>query len=49
MVIDDLDHLGAAFPPDKADAPLIVDPDAVLPSAIAFERLKPVAGRRPEI
>jgi len=49
MVIDNLDHLGAAIPLDEADAPPIVDPDAVLSPAIASECLEPVAGRRSEI
>src|SRR5439155_26144200 len=44
MVIDNLNHLGAAIPPDEADVPLIVDPDAVLSPAIASECLEPVAG-----
>ena len=49
MVIDNLDHLRATILPDEADAPLIVDPDAVLSPAIASECLEPVAGRRSEI
>ena len=49
MVIDDLDQLSAAVSPDKAEAPLIVDADAVLPSAIALEGLQPVAWRRAQI
>jgi hypothetical protein len=49
MVIDDLDHLSATVPPDKADAPLIVDPDAVLSSAIASQDFEPVAGWGAEI
>jgi len=31
MIIDDFNVVGVAFPPTEADAPLIVDPDAVLP------------------
>ena len=34
-----------AVPPYKTDAPLIVDPDAVLPRPAAFERLKTVPRR----
>ena len=45
MVIHNLDLARVtAFPP-KADAPLVVDSDAVLPFALAFKDLKPVAWR----
>jgi hypothetical protein len=30
MVVDDLDQFGATVSPDKANAPLVVDSDAVL-------------------
>lgn len=33
-----------AFTPDKADAPAVVDPDAVLACPVALESLKVVAG-----
>ena len=49
MVINNLNVVGISTTPYKADAPLIVDPDAVLSPAIASECLEPVAGRRPEI
>jgi hypothetical protein len=49
MVIDDFDQLGAAVPPNKADASLIVDPDAVLSSAVASKGFQPVAGWGAEI
>ena len=45
VVVDDLDVEGIGGAPDEADAPLIVDADAVLACAIALERLKPIAGR----
>jgi hypothetical protein len=35
--------------PNKANAELVVDPDRVLPLAITSQRLKAVAGRRPQI
>jgi len=35
--------------PSEADTPLVVDPYAVLPRPIRFERLQPVDGRNPEI
>ena len=43
MVVHDLDVLGVAVRPAKADPPLIVDPDTVLSGAIAFELLESVA------
>jgi len=30
MIVDDLDFVRIALGPNKADAPLLVDPDAVL-------------------
>jgi hypothetical protein len=45
VVVDDLDLHMAAIVPDKADAPLIVDPDAVLASSITARRLKSIPGR----
>jgi hypothetical protein len=35
--------------PCEADAPLVIDPDIVLPFAIAFQRLKPVARWHPKV
>lgn len=44
MVIDDLHILGiAVFAPSKADTPLIVDANAVLPFPVAAELLETVA------
>jgi hypothetical protein len=43
MVIDDLDLFRRAIAPDKADSPLIVDPDAMLPLPAAAQSLKPVS------
>lgn len=45
MVIDDLNVIGIAAFPDEADAPLLVDPDAVLSFAVMMQRLQ-VVGRR---
>ncbi len=47
VLVDDLDVEGLGGAPDEADAPLIVDADAVLASAIAPERLEALAGRYP--
>lgn len=37
MIISDFYFVGVPVPPHKADAPLIVDPNAVLPFAISVE------------
>ena len=49
MVVNDLHLLWASARPSEADAPLGVDPDAVLTGPITFQRLEPVAGRSPQI
>lgn len=36
MVVRHLHVVRAAVPPNEADAPLVVDPDAVLPGPVAF-------------
>ncbi len=45
MIIDDLDagRAGRAFGPFEADAPPVIDADAVLALPVAFERFKSVA------
>lgn len=40
MVVYDLDMLWSGVSPDEADAPLIVDPHAVLPSPVAPSKLQ---------
>ena len=42
VVIDDLDIFRGVFRPTKADAPLVVDADAVLPLPVVPKRFKPV-------
>jgi hypothetical protein len=49
VVINDLDFISVAVFPPKADAPLIVDANAMLARAIAFELLEAIAGRNPEV
>jgi len=49
MVVDDFDVPSAVVSPAKADSPLVVDPDAVLPASIAAEFLQPVAERHAKI
>jgi hypothetical protein len=45
MIISDLHFIGVSIPPQKADSPLIVDPDTVLPLSVARQLLKAVARR----
>ena len=49
VVVDDLDVEGTGGAPDEADAPRVVDADAVLAGTIALERLEPIAGRNAEV
>jgi hypothetical protein len=49
MVVDDFDIAGSSVIPDKADAPLVVDPDRMLAVAIRPQSLQPVAGRHAKI
>src|SRR3954464_14070837 len=49
VVVDDLDFVGMALSPDKANTPLIVDSDGMLPATIPDESFQPVAGRHPKI
>ena len=49
MIINDLDVIRIAILPTKADAPLIVDPNTVLASAIASEFLQPITWRHAEV
>jgi len=43
MVIDDFDRLRALFAPHETNSPLIIDPDAVLASAVRRQGFQPVA------
>jgi hypothetical protein len=45
MVINNFNLLGMAIGPNKANTPLVVDADAVLPSSVATQSFQPVAGR----
>lgn len=49
MVINDFNVVGVAVPPVKADAPLVIDANTVLPRPVAFELLEAVARGNPEI
>jgi hypothetical protein len=44
MIDDDLHSIWAVLGPDKADAPLVVDADAVLALAVALESFESVGG-----
>jgi len=49
MIVNDLDLVRITISPPKADPPLVVDPNAMLSRAIAFELLEPVPWRHAEI
>ena len=49
MVIHDLDVVGILVHPFQADAPLVVDPDAVLSSPLTTQGLQTIGGRRQHI
>jgi len=49
VIVDDLDIVRVGSDPAEADAPLIVDSDAVLASPVPGELLKAVRGRDAEI
>ena len=49
VIIDDLDIMGPIGIPDETDTPLFIDSYAVLAVPIAFQALKPIAGRPPQI
>ena len=49
MVVGNLDIESILLFPAEADAVLIVDPDAVLPFAISFERFQPVSGKQGQV
>src|SRR5260370_33718444 len=46
VVIDDLDLVSVPIAPGKANAPLVVDADAVLALAVALQALQSVSGQR---
>jgi hypothetical protein len=49
VVIDDLNVVRIAVPPHKTDTPLVIDPDAVRPGAIALEHFQLIARRHAKI
>lgn len=49
MIIDDLDVVDGPVFPEKADAPLIVHADTMLPLSSSNELLKSIGRRNPEV
>jgi hypothetical protein len=49
MIVHDLDVFRIAVAPNETDPEPIVDPNTVLPLAVAPEAFQAVAGRRPQI
>jgi hypothetical protein len=49
VVVGDLDLVGVAVGETKADSPLVVDGNRMLPCPLSRERVKPVAWRDLEI
>ena len=46
MIVNDLDFVGASSTPYEANAPLIVDAEAVLPLPVPFQALQAVSRQR---
>lgn len=49
MIIHDFYVVGIAVTPNKADSPLLIDTNTVLPSSIPFERFEVIPGWRTQI
>jgi hypothetical protein len=49
VIVHDLNVVGVAVPPAEANAPLIVDANAMVASAIAFELFEPIVRWHAEI
>jgi hypothetical protein len=49
VVVDDLDTGWTSFPPRKADSPLVIDADRILPRPLALQWLKAIPGRDAKI
>jgi len=48
MIVDDLYIIGVSIMPPKANAPLIVNSDAVLSQSVSAQRFQPISGRHSE-
>lgn len=49
MIVDNFNFMRMILMPEEADAPLVIDPNAVLPVAVALERLEMIAGRDKQV
>ena len=49
VIIDDLDIGWTSFPPNKADLPLVIDANRILPRPLALQRFKAIARRNTKI
>ena len=49
MVVHNLNVFRACIGPAEANAPLIIDADAVLSAAVPFQRFKMITRRNPEV
>jgi hypothetical protein len=49
MIIGNLDVRRSLFGPSKTNAPLIIDPNAMLAFAFSLQRLQMIGGRRSQI
>src|SRR5690348_14521434 len=49
MVVDDFNFMGIAVLPEEADAPLVIDPDAVLTFAVTFQGFQAIRGRNTKV
>jgi hypothetical protein len=49
VVVGDLNVEGVSITPNKADSPLVVDPDAVLTLAVPFQFLQPIPRRHAQV
>lgn len=49
VIVDHLDRLGTEIGPLEANTILIIDPEAILPRAFAFQSLEPITRRNPQI
>jgi hypothetical protein len=49
VVVDDFDIGWSSFSPSETDAPLVIDADGILATAVAGKRFEPVSGRSAQI
>jgi hypothetical protein len=49
VIVNDFHVVGVPFPPQEADTPPVINPDAVLPRTISAKGFEPIAGRSSQI